>query len=94
MATRIRLMRMGKKHRPFYRIVVADSRAKRDGKYIDLIGWYNPMANNEEEIFHVDVEKAVDWLLKGAQATETARSILRKAGVLKKVHEIKYTSKK
>ncbi|HCZ06322.1 MAG: small subunit ribosomal protein [Thermotogota bacterium] len=89
---RIRLMRLGKRHRPFYRIVVVDSRRKRTGAYIDRIGYYNPLTDPAE--VKVDVEKAVDWILKGAQPSETARRLLSKAGVLKRVHEIKYGGSK
>ncbi len=86
---RIRLTRMGKKHMPFYRIVVVDSRKKRDGAYIESLGYYNPL----KDVNQVDVDKAVEWILKGAQPSETAENILRKAGVMAKVHQIKYGSK-
>ncbi|MGB9790159.1 30S ribosomal protein S16 [Thermotoga caldifontis] len=85
---RIRLTRMGKRNMPFYRIVVVDSRKKRDGAYIESLGFYNPLRNPAE--IKVNVERAVEWILKGAQPSDTARDILSKAGVLKKVHEIKY----
>ncbi|AEH50874.1 30S ribosomal protein S16 [Pseudothermotoga thermarum] len=88
---RIRLTRMGKKHMPFYRIVVVDSRKKRDGAYIESLGYYNPM--KEVDQIKVDVDKAVEWILKGAQPSETVENILRKAGVMAKVHEIKYGKK-
>ncbi len=76
---RIRLMRMGKKHSPFYRIVVADARAPRDGRFIEILGYYNPMTDPPE--IKVDAEKAKEWLKKGAQPTSQARWVLRKAGV-------------
>lgn len=85
---RIRLMRLGKRHRPFYRIVVVDSRKKRTGAYIDRLGYYNPLTDPANA--KVDVDRAVEWILKGAQPSETARRLLSKAGVLKRVHEIKY----
>ncbi|KAF2958283.1 30S ribosomal protein S16 [Thermotoga sp. Ku-13t] len=85
---RIRLTRMGKRNMPFYRIIVVDSRKKRDGAYIESLGFYNPLRNPAE--IKVNVERAVEWILKGAQPSDTARDILSKAGVLKKVHEIKY----
>ncbi|GAB6188812.1 30S ribosomal protein S16 [Marinitoga arctica] len=88
---KIRLNRMGRRHRPFYRIVVVDSREKRSGKYIESLGFYDPLRENDT--FQVNVEKAVEWILKGAQPTDTARDILSKAGVMKKVHEIKFTKK-
>jgi SSU ribosomal protein S16P len=85
---RIRLTRMGKRHMPFYRIVVVDSRKRRDGAYIESLGYYNPLRKPAE--IKVNVERAVEWILKGAQPSETAANILSKAGVLAKVHEMKY----
>lgn len=80
MAVRIRLRRMGAKKRPFYRLVVADSRAARDGRVIDWLGEYDPVA--EPTRVRVDAEKAKEWLAKGAQPSDTARRVLRLAGVL------------
>lgn len=80
MAVRIRLRRMGAKKRPFYRLVVADSRAARNGRVIEFLGEYNPVANPTH--IRVDVEKAKEWLSKGALPSDTARRILREAGVL------------
>ncbi|GAB6935803.1 MAG: 30S ribosomal protein S16 [Calditerricola sp.] len=91
MAVKIRLKRMGARKKPFYRIVVADSRAPRDGRFIEEIGYYNPVAQPAE--IKINEEKAIKWLLTGAQPTDTARSLLSKAGILKKVHEIKYENK-
>lgn len=79
MATKIRLKRMGAKKKPFYRIVVADSRAPRDGRFIEEIGSYNPNVTPAE--VRVDVEKAQNWLNTGAQPSDTVRSLLKKAGV-------------
>ncbi len=79
MATKIRLRRMGAKKKPFYRIVVADSRAPRDGRSIEEIGYYNPNVNPAE--IKVDVEAAQKWLANGAQPSDTVRSLLKKAGV-------------
>lgn len=79
MATKIRLRRMGAKKKPFYRIVVADSRAPRDGRSIEEIGYYNPNVNPAE--IKVDVETAQKWLASGAQPSDTVRSLLKKAGV-------------
>ncbi len=76
---RIRLMRMGKKHRPFYRLVVADSRAPRDGKFIDIIGYYDPVKEPPE--IKVDEEKVKEWIKKGAQPTSQAKWVMRKAGI-------------
>lgn len=80
MAVKIRLKRMGAKKKPFYRIVVAESSAPRDGRFIDQLGYYNPMSDPKE--LKIDVEKAQDWIKKGAQPTETARSLLKKSGAL------------
>lgn len=79
MATKIRLRRMGAKKKTFYRIVVADSRAPRDGRTIEEIGYYNPNVNPAE--IKVDVEAAQKWLATGAQPSDTVRSLLKKAGV-------------
>lgn len=80
MAVKIRLTRMGDKKSPFYRVVVADSRSPRDGKYIDLLGTCNPLKNPAE--IKIDNDKARDWLKKGATPTETAKSILVKSGAI------------
>lgn len=79
MAVRIRLKRMGAKKRPFYRIVVADSRSPRDGRFIEEIGIYNP--TTEPSTFEVNQEKAMDWLSKGAKPSETVKSLFKKAGI-------------
>jgi SSU ribosomal protein S16P len=76
---KIRLKRIGAKKKPFYRIVVADSRSPRDGRFIEQIGTYNPLANPSE--VKVDVEKAKKWLSTGAQPTETVKKLLKIAGV-------------
>ena len=77
---KIRLRRMGAKKAPFYRVVVADSRYPRDGRFIEEIGYYNPGTNPAE--VKIDVEKAKDWIFKGAQPTETVKSLLKKSGVI------------
>ncbi|MDO4281544.1 MAG: 30S ribosomal protein S16 [Peptococcaceae bacterium] len=79
MATKIRLRRMGAKKKPFYRIVVADSRAPRDGRCIEEIGYYNPNVNPAD--IKVDVEAAKKWIANGAKPSDTVRSLLKKAGV-------------
>ena len=76
----MRLTRMGAKKAPFYRIVVMDSRKARDGEYIDQVGYYNPV--KEPADVKIDVEKAKDWLSKGAQPTDTVRALLKKNNVL------------
>ena len=91
MATRIRLKRMGTHKAPFYRVVVADSRSPRDGRFIEEIGYYNPL-NNPAEV-KIDEEKALKWLQNGAQASETVRSLFRKAGILQKFHESRMQKK-
>jgi small subunit ribosomal protein S16 len=81
MAVKIRLRRMGTKHTPFYRVVVADSRAARDGRFLESLGSYEPL--KKPAGLTIDTEKAAQWLAKGAQPTDTVRSLLRRAGVLK-----------
>ena len=80
MAVKIRLRRMGAKKAPYYRIVVADSRYPRDGRFIEEIGVYNPLKEPAE--IKVDVEKAKQWISNGAQPTDTVKAILKKNGVL------------
>lgn len=80
MAVKIRLTRMGAKQRPSYRIVASDSRVKRDGKYLELIGTYDPISKQTR----IDEEIAMKWLERGAQPSDTVRNLLSKAGVIKK----------
>jgi small subunit ribosomal protein S16 len=91
MAVRIRLKRMGAHKRPFYRVVVSDSRSPRDGRFIEELGYYNPLTNPVQ--LRIDEEKALKWLQNGAQPSDTARSLLSKAGVLKKYHELRQGNK-
>ena len=77
---KIRLRRMGAKKAPFYRVVVADSRSARDGRFIEEIGYYDP--TKEPSVVKIDAEKAKQWLDNGAQPTDTVREILKKAAVL------------
>lgn len=77
MAVKIRLKRMGAKKAPFYRVVVADSRSPRDGKFIEEIGYYNPLTNPVE--IKLDLEKAKKWLANGAQPTDTVKSLIKRA---------------
>ena len=79
---KIRLKRMGMRKNPFYRVVVADERSPRDGRFIDEIGYYDPM--KKPSLINIDKEKALDWMQKGAQPTDSARSLLKRAGVLEK----------
>lgn len=83
---RIRLRRIGRRNAPVYRIVVADSRSPRDGKFIEIIGQYDPKRRGEQAIT-LDAASATRWLDNGAQPSDTVRSLLRKAGVLKARHE-------
>ena len=80
MSVKIRLKRMGMKKMPFYRVVVADERSPRDGRFIEEIGYYNPMT--EPATIKIDAEKAQQWIKNGAQPTETVKALLKKAGVL------------
>ncbi len=84
MAVKIRLQRKGRKKRPFYHIVVADARSPRDGRFIERLGSYNPMT--KPATIDIDRDKAYDWLVKGAQPTDTVRAILRFKGVYYKKH--------
>lgn len=84
MPVKIRLQRKGRKKRPFYHIVVADARAPRDGRFIEKLGTYNPLT--KPATIDLDRDKAFDWLLKGAQPTETARAILRFKGIYYRKH--------
>ncbi|MGI6162006.1 MAG: 30S ribosomal protein S16 [Christensenellales bacterium] len=79
MAVKIRLKRMGAKKAPFYRVVVADSRAPRDGRFIEEIGYYNPLTDPAE--IKIDAEKAAAWIKNGAQPSDTVRALLKKSGV-------------
>ena len=87
MAVKLRLKRMGAKKAPFYRIIVADSRSPRDGKFIEQVGTYNPLTN--PALINVDEEKAIDWLSKGAQPTDTVKNIFSKCGIMEKFHNKK-----
>jgi small subunit ribosomal protein S16 len=82
MATRIRLRRVGRKKLPLYRIVVAEKSAPRDGRFIEILGTYDPSGTTAQEKVKVDIEKARGWMAKGATPTETVESLLRQAGVL------------
>ena len=81
MAVKIRLKRLGAKKAPFYRVVVADERSPRDGKFIEEIGYYDPMTN--PATVKIDADKANKWLGNGAQPTDTVRSLLKKADIIK-----------
>lgn len=91
MPTKIRLQRRGRKKRPFYHIVIADGRAPRDGKYIESIGTYNPITT--PATIELNHDKAFDWLRKGAQPTETVKTILKYKGVMYRLHLAKGVAK-
>lgn len=87
MAVKIRLNRMGAKKNPFYRIVVVDSRAPRDGRFIEVLGNYDPSQN--PAVVNVDEEKVLDWMGKGAQLTDTVKNLFSKKGLMAKFAEAK-----
>ena len=86
MATKIRLKRIGRRNRPFYRMVVMDSRSRRDGAAIEELGWYNPIDSNRS--FSLKEERILHWLKDGAQTTDAAHKLLRRAGIAYKWHLI------
>lgn len=87
---RLRLKRGGTKKKPFYWIVAVDSRDKRDGKSIERLGFYNPIAQGNAEELKMDEERILDWYMKGARASNTVYSLMKKTGIVKKIHEVKY----
>ena len=88
MSIKIRMHRAGAKRKPFYRIVVADSRMPRDGRFIEQVGYYNPVSQPKE--LKLDEDKIFEWLQKGAQPSDTVRSLLSGAGFMAKLHDAKY----
>lgn len=87
MAVKIRLKRMGAKKTPFYRVVVADSRSPRDGRFIETIGTYNPVANPAE--VKIDEELALKWLQNGAKPSDTVRNLFSTQGIMEKFHNLR-----
>lgn len=87
MAVRLRLRRMGSKKRPFYRVVASDPRYQRDGRFIEVIGTYDPIKENAGTT--IDEVKALEWLNKGALPTDTVRNIFSETGIMKKFHDMK-----
>jgi len=87
MAVKIRMKRMGSKRNPFYRIVVADSRAPRNGRQIEQIGMYDPVA--DPVVLKIDEEKALNWMANGAQPSDTVRNLFSKEGIMQKFHDSK-----
>ena len=80
MAVKMRLTRIGKKKTPFYRVVIADARAPRDGRFVEEIGYYNPLTEPAE--IKIDAEKAKKWIQNGAQPTDTVKALLKKSGIV------------
>ena len=93
MSVKIRLARHGRKKAPYYRMVVADSRYPRDGRFIDSLGIYQPLNKEEPTQIRIDEEKALKWLHTGALPSDTCRSLLRKQGIMKKFHEQKVAAR-
>lgn len=93
MSLKIRLARHGRKNSPYYRMVVADSRFARDGRFIEILGIYHPLNKQEDQQIRVDEAKAIDWMNKGAVPSDTCRSLLRKQGIMKKWHEARVAVK-
>lgn len=91
MAVKIRLKRMGAKKNPFYRVVVADSRSPRDGRFIETLGHYD--STTQPAIIKIDEDKAIDWLQKGAQPTDTVKDLFSELGIMKKWDELKRSKK-
>ena len=89
MAVKIRLKRMGSRKSPFYRVVVADSRSPRDGRYIETVGTFNPLTQPETVV--INEESVLSWLNKGAQPSDTVRTLLSSKGILEKFHNAKYS---
>ncbi|WP_127848742.1 30S ribosomal protein S16 [Lacticaseibacillus hulanensis] len=89
MAVKIRLKRMGSKKNPFYRVVVADSRSPRDGRFIEQLGYYSPLT--DPATVKLDDEATLAWLQKGAQPSDTVRTLLSNEGIMQKYHEARYS---
>ena len=89
MATKIRLKRIGRRNRPFYRLVVMDERARRDGAAIEQLGWFNPLELDDEKNYALKEDRVLHWLQEGAQTTETAHNLLKRTGLAYRWHLIK-----
>jgi len=87
MSVKIRLTRMGRRNAPYFRVVVADSRFQRDGRFLEILGYYQPLNKEGKDQIKVSEEKALLWLSRGARPSETVRSLLSKLGIMKKFHE-------
>jgi small subunit ribosomal protein S16 len=91
LSVKIRLTRVGRRNRAYYRLVVADSRKPRDGRFIEIIGTYQPLSEGKN--FTVNEEKALEWLQRGAIPSDTVRSLFRKLGIMKRFHELRHEKK-
>ncbi|OPZ08395.1 MAG: 30S ribosomal protein S16 [candidate division BRC1 bacterium ADurb.BinA364] len=94
MSVKIRLARFGRKKAPYYRVVVADSRSPRDGRFIEILGMYQPLNGASQSQIEIDEARALSWLGQGATPSDTVRSLFRKKGILRKFHELRLEQKK
>ena len=92
MSVKIRLSRFGRRKAPYYRLVVADSRMPRDGRFLEVLGHYQPL--KAETRLEIDEDRAMRWLVQGALPSDTVRSLFRKKGIMKKFHELRVQEKK
>ena len=86
MATKIRLKRIGRRNRPFYRIIIIDSRKRRDGSAIEQVGWYNPLEKNKESNYNLKEDRIIEWLKLGAQVTDPVNKLMKRSGLALKWH--------
>ena len=86
MATKIRLKRIGRRNRPFYRIIIIDSRKRRDGSAIEQVGWYNPIEANKESNYNLKEDRIIDWLKLGAQVTDPVKKLMKRSGLALRWH--------
>ncbi|MBN1903133.1 30S ribosomal protein S16 [Candidatus Sumerlaeota bacterium] len=93
MSVKIRLTRTGRKKSPYFRVVVADSRNQRDGRFLEILGYYHPIKKEGQDQCIVNEDKALMWLSQGARPSDTVRSLLSKLGIMKKFHELKLQNK-
>ena len=89
MATKIRLKRIGRRNRPFYRIIIIESRKRRDGSAIEQVGWYNPIENNKEKNYHLKEDRILEWLKLGAQVTDPVNKLMKRSGLAYRWHLMK-----
>lgn len=94
MSVKMRLTRRGHRNQPYFRMVVADSHRQRDGRFIDTVGYYQPLNADPAKQLNVDEEKALKWLHEGVIPSDTVRSLLRRKGIMKKFHEAKVSARK